>query len=155
MYKQYNTGTSTIEIFHANNTGVTHSFGVDGATHNASSLGRLILSNVDVTAETGNLIYTDLENQNYLYAEDSSGQRFTDKIVVEYENFKERLTQNINWVITGTVRQPDGYTDPSKVIVAPFDTDNDLVPDRPLQFAEFVDNNDLVYFEQLIAHLLS
>ena len=148
MYKQYNTGTLTTEIFHANSTGVTHSFGVGGATHNASSLGRLILSNVDVATQTGNLIYTDLENQNYLNATDSSGKIFLDKIVISYENFKDRLDKNIDWHITGTYKQPDGYTDPSKVIVSPYDTDDDLVPDRPLQFAEFVDSNDLAFFEQ-------
>jgi len=148
MYKQYNTGTGVVEIYHANSSGVTHSFGVNGASHNASSLGRLILANVDVATQSGNLVYTDLENQNYLDATDSSGKTFVDKIVISYENFKDRLDKNIDWHITGTYKEPDGYTDPSKVIVAPFDTDNDLVPDRPLQFSEFVDSNDLVFFEK-------
>jgi len=148
MYKQYNTGTATVEIFHANSSGVTHSFGVGGASHNASSLGRLILANVDVNTQSGNLVYTELQNQNYLNATDSSGKTFVDKIVVSYENYKDRLDRNIDWHIIGTYKEPDGFTDNSKVLVAPYDTDNDLVPDRPLQFSEFVDSNDLVFFEK-------
>ena len=149
-YKQLNTGTGVVEFYQANVGGTTKSFGVDGATYNASANGYLILDAANTVAETGTITRRDLDNNDYLLATDSTAVTSTDKIRLDYVNYKERLDRNIDWHIVDTFMEDDGYTDSSRVIIAPYDTDNDLVPDRPLQFYEFVDTDDLVYFEKYL-----
>ena len=58
------------------------------------------------------------------------------------------MTQPLIWEITDVYKYSDGYTDPSKVIVRPIDTDNDSVPDNPLQFTEFVNPSDIILYEK-------
>jgi len=148
VYKQLNSGTNQVEIYQANIDGNTYSYGVTGTLYNASAVGSLVFSDGNVSAESGNLIYANLDDNNYLYVTDSTGQRSVDSILIEYNDSTERLNDEIDWHIVGTIKQPDGYTDNSKAIVAPLDSDNDLVPDRPLQYDEFVGENNLVYFEE-------
>jgi hypothetical protein len=149
-YKQLNSGTGVVEFYQANNSGATKSFGTDGATYNASADGHLILTSSNTSTQSGTFLYEDLDNNNHLLAQDSTAVTSTDKIRLDYVNYKERLDTNIDWHIVDTVIEDDGYTDRSKVVVAPFDTDNDLIPDRPLQFYEFVDTDDLVYLEKYL-----
>ena len=60
---------------------------------------------------------------------------------------KEKLDNSVDWTVVEPVKYSDGYTDNRKVVVSPVDTDSDLVPNRPLQFREFVGPRDLVFFE--------
>ena len=164
-YKAYNPTTSQVEIYHGNtmvdgfsnaNSDV-YSYGTSGTTvpiaHGGSGTnyrGNVQLVEANLSAKTGTLQYGNLEDNNYLYATDITAVTSTDKIRVRYENYKQRLTENIDWHIVDTFKEADGYTDPSKVIVAPFDTDNDLVPDKPLQFKDFVGEEDLVFLENYL-----
>jgi hypothetical protein len=160
-YKAYNPSTSQIEIYHGNTMVIPsnansriYSYGISGTTvplaHGGAGTnyeGNIQLSSANTTAKTGTIIYGNLEDNNYLYASDVTAVTSTDKIKVRYENYKQRLVENIDWHIVDVFREADGYTDPSKVIVAPYDTDNDLVPDKPLQFKDFVGVEDLVFLE--------
>lgn len=147
MYKDYYPATGAVEIFQANTSGVTRSFGVDGLTYNGAAIGRIVFANADISAQTGNLIVTGNENNNYTYVVDSTLKRSQSSILLDYRNFNERLAQQIEWHVVDTFKYNDGYTDPRKMIISPIDTDGDLVPDRPLQFDEFVDNDDISLFE--------
>jgi hypothetical protein len=60
---------------------------------------------------------------------------------------KAQLDLPVEWDVVEVFKESDGYTDPRKVKVSPLDTDGDLVPDRPLQFEEFVGDSDIVLFE--------
>lgn len=143
-YRQYNSDGTGLEIFHGNTT--VYSYGTDGTTLNTSEIGRLSLADANVTAQTGNLIYSDLEDNVYHLSRDRFNL-FRDQLVVNYKNNKEKLAQPVVWEVTDVYKYDDGYTDPRKVIVAPLDTDNDLVPDRPLQFSEYVDANSIELYE--------
>jgi uncharacterized protein YbcV (DUF1398 family) len=158
-YKAYNPSTSSVEIYHGNsmiahaNSNV-HSYGTTGnvipLAHGGTGTnyeGNIQLTAANATAQTGSFDYSNLEDNNYLYATDITAITSTDKIKVRYENYKQRLTENIDWHIVDLFRESDGYTDPCKVIVSPYDTDNDLVPDKPLQFKDFVGDEDLVFLE--------
>lgn len=147
VYRDYNPGTNADEWYKANISGVTRSFGADGLTYNGAAIGRLVFSNGNVITQSGNLIITNMENNRYTYATDSTLKLSQDGILLDYKNFKERLDQNIHWDVTDTFKYTDGYTDNRKVIIAPVDSDSDLVPDRPLQFDEYVDTQDLLLFE--------
>jgi hypothetical protein len=146
IYRDLNTTTGQFEIFQANAGGVTKSFGIDGITYNGTD-GRIILSDLDTVTGSGNLVITKMFENNYTYVFDSTGRASQDKLVVRYRNNKNKLDQNIDWNIVSPIKFNDGYTDNRKVVVAAVDTDNDLVPDRPLQFREFVSERDLVFFE--------
>ena len=160
-YKAYNPSTTQLEIYHGNTMAVPgnansriYSYGVSGNTvplaHGGTGTdyeGNVQLIAANLTAQSGTIEYGDLEDNNYLYATDITAVTSTDKIKVRYENYKQRLKENIDWHIVDLFREDDGYTDPSKVIVAPYDTDNDLVPDKPLQFNDFVGVEDLVFLE--------
>ncbi len=88
------------------------------------------------------------EEENDLhFSKDRTATFSQDKLEVYYENNKEKLDQEITWEVLETYKETDGYTDPRKVRVAPISSNGDLVPDRPLQFEEFVDSTDEVYFE--------
>jgi len=138
-YKDYNFSTNLFENFEATTSGTTGVISGDS--------GRILLANANLSAQTGNLIITNMFNNRYTFAFDGSGQATQDKIVVKYKNSKDQLDQQIDWNIVAPVKYPDGYTDNRKVVVSPIDVDGDLVPDRPLQFREFVDENDLIFFE--------
>jgi hypothetical protein len=147
VYKDYNTVTGNFEIYQANSSGVTHSFGTDGTTYNAASLGRLILTAANTTSQSGNLVITGMDDNNYTYVIDGTGLPSRDQVVVTYKTDKRKLDQDVSWMVVSPVKYNDGYTDNRKVIVTALDTDGDLVPDRPLQFNEIVGDGDLVFFE--------
>jgi hypothetical protein len=136
-------GTEAL-VFHGN--AVAYSYGTTGTVLDTSIEGRLFLANANVAAQTGNLIYSSLEDNVYHLAGDRFDQ-YRDQLVVTYTANKERLTQPIDWQVVDVYKYADGYTDPRKVIVAPIDSDGDLVPDRPLQFSEYVDSNDIQVYE--------
>lgn len=147
IYRDYYPATGNIEIFQANSSGTTKSFGVNGAIYNASSTGRLILANASISAQTGNLIITNMDDNNYSYVYDSASNLSQDKLVVRYRSNKTKLDQDVVWNAIQPVKYSDGYTDNRKIIVSAVDTDGDLVPDRPLQFTELVSTADLIFFE--------
>ena len=125
------------------------SWGTDGTSQDSSpSLGRLFLKSYDTVTGVGKLSYTRVQNGDYHFSRDGSANPpYRDKLVIHYENSKEKLDKPIEWEVVDSFKESDGYTESSKVIVAPLDTDNDLVPDRPIQFLEYVDSSDYVYFE--------
>ena len=124
------------------------SYGSDGSTLDSAVSGRLVLKDYDTVKETGNLEYQRVQYGDYHYSKDGSSNPVSnDKFTIYYETSQDKLDRPIEWDIVDTYRETDGYTDARKVKVAPMDTDGDLVPDRPTQFAEYVDTNDLVFFE--------
>ena len=135
------------EIFKALVDDTTYSYGLDGTTLDTGTEGRLKFVSWDTVTKTGVLEYTRLEINDYHYSKDKSGAFSTDKINVTYINNKDKLDENIVWEVVDVFKEPDGYTDPRKVIVAPLDSDSDLVPDRPRQFEEYVGTNDRILFE--------
>jgi hypothetical protein len=140
-----NDGTSLI-VFSGNAN--CFSYGTTGLSSvDTSVTGRLFLANANVTAQTGNLIYSDLQLNRYHYSTDRTSAVSSDKILVDYVQNKERLDQEIEWEISDVYKYNDGYVDPRKVIVAPIDSDGDMVPDRPLQFKEYVYDNNIQIFE--------
>ena len=145
-YKQENLNTGFVEFYRGNAS--IHSYGVSGSSANTSATGRIILENANATAQTGRLIYTGLQNSTgQLHASDSSTNFSVDKLNVIYLNDKEKLSKDIKWTISDTFKEADGYVDPRKVKVAPIDSDEDLVPDEPLQYDDFVSPQSLVFFE--------
>jgi len=146
VYRDYSTGNSRDETFRANVTLGTYSYGPTD-TANTGQTGRILLANANVAAETGNLIITNMFANKYTNASDATGQITQDRIVVNYKNSKEKLNASIDWNVVEPVKYNDGYTDNRKVVVAPVDTDGDLVPNKPLQFRDFVGPKDLVFFE--------
>lgn len=138
-------GTSTL-IFSGNAN--CYSYGTTGlSTVDTNVTGRLYLSNANVTAQTGNLVYSSLQFNQYHNSADRTSAVSKDKIIVDYVQNKERLDQEILWEVVDVYKYNDGYTDPRKVIVAPVDSDSDLVPDRPLQFKEYVYDTNIQVFE--------
>jgi len=123
------------------------SYGVDGSTIDTSAEGKLFLIDYDVSTQTGNLEYRNIQTETLHSSTDVTGQVSSDKLVVTYFVNRSNLTESITWEIADVYTEADGFTDARKVRVAPFDTDSDLVPDRPRQFAEFVGERDLVLFE--------
>ena len=144
-YKHLNPDSNAVEIYHGNASIFT--YGTDGASANASANGIITLSSANATAGTGTLTYTRLDTNNYLYASDITGAKSSDRILVEYKLDKSQLDDDIVWEVVDSFQYDDGYTDPRKVKVVPIDTDNDLVPDRPLQFNEFAEETDFVIYE--------
>ena len=145
LYRDFNPVSGLFETYVANTTG-TYSYGVTGSS-NSGVAGRILLADANTVTQTGNLIITEMFENNYTYAFDSSGQATQDKIVVKYKNSKDQLDENIDWNVVAPVKYPDGYTDNRKVIVSAVDADGDLVPNKPLQFRDFVDETDLIFFE--------
>jgi len=143
-YKQYNNNTGLTEIYHGNASIFT--YGINGASGNASEIGRTFLSNANATAQTGRLTYNQLDDNYHLFATDTTGAISRDKILVEYKSAKDRLDTDIVYEIRDVFKYSDGYTDNRKVKVAPVDSDSDLVPDKPFQFNEFVSSTDLIIF---------
>ena len=125
------------------------SWGSAGTSQDSSpDLGRMFLKSYDTVTGVGKLSYTRVQNGDYHFSRDGSANPpYRDKLVIHYENSKEKLDKPIEWEVVDNFKESDGYTENSKVIVAPIDSDNDLVPDRPIQFLEYVDGTDYVYFE--------
>jgi hypothetical protein len=140
-----NAGTSLL-VFSGNAN--CYSYGTTGFSNVDTSVsGRLFLANANVAAQTGNLIYNDLQLNRYHYSTDRTSAVSSDKILVDYVQNKERLDREIEWEISDVYKYNDGYVDPRKVIVAPIDSDSDMVPDRPLQFKEYVYDKNIQIFE--------
>jgi hypothetical protein len=140
-----NAGTSLL-VFSGNAN--CYSYGTTGLSNVDTSVsGRLFLANANVAAQTGNLIYNDLQLNRYHYSTDRTSAVSSDKILVDYVQNKERLDREIEWEISDVYKYNDGYVDPRKVIVAPIDSDSDMVPDRPLQFKEYVYDKNIQIFE--------
>lgn len=149
MYKQLqeNGGLSTEQFVQALLGATLPQATVSSGTAIPDNFGRLLFTKWDPVTRTGVLRYTELQNSDYLYLTDSTGNISADKLSVYYENNRDKLTRPIVWDVVDVFKEADGYIDPRKIKVAPIDTDGDLVPDYPLQFAEFVDKTDLVFFE--------
>ena len=130
-----------------NASGAT-SFGDSGLVEDVFTPGRLLFKTYDRATGRGVLEYVRIQNNDFHFSSDGSANPVSkDKFTVHYENTREKLEQPIYWEISDNYREADGYTDGRKVKVVPYDSDNDQVPDRPLQFKEYVDATDLVFFE--------
>lgn len=134
-------------IFRANVGQTPHSYGVDGTSPDDSISGRLKLISYDPTTKTGVLQYNKVQHHDLVDMKDKSGYTSKDKINVKYKTSKDKLDAPIKWEISDIYRESDGYTNPAKIKVSPVDTDNDGVPDKPRQFAEYVGETQLVLFE--------
>jgi len=149
-YRQIPTGSTygTEEIFVAKvGQSSAYSWGVNGSMENTSVTGRLTLLDYDATKQAGNLLYSNIQENDMHWSKDGSGIISQDKLNITYLTNKSNLEQPVKWHVTDVYRESDGYTDPRKVKVAPYDSDSDLVPDDPRQFAKFVGVNDLILFE--------
>lgn len=145
-YRLFSDDGTSLLVFSGNTN--CYSYGTTGLDSvDTSVTGRLYLANANVTAQTGNLIYSGLQLNKYHYSIDRTSAVSKDKIIIDYIQNKERLDQEIVWEVSDVYKYNDGYTDPRKVIVAPIDTDNDMVPDRPLQFSEYVYSDNIQLFE--------
>lgn len=144
-----NASLSTEHIFVGEVGQPAYSYGQDPQLPNKDTnvTGKLTLLDYDNVTGTGNLLYTDIVDETLHYSADSSDIVSQDKLKVTYVSNKSTLAQPIKWQIADVFVESDGYTDPRKVRVAPVDTDGDMVPDRPRQFAEYVGENSLVLFE--------
>lgn len=123
------------------------SYGDDGSLEDPSTRGRLWFTEWDSSTRQGKLEYRELDRQTFHASADRTGRVSRDRLIVNYTENLERLRLPIQWQIADVYQEPDGYVDARKVKVSPFDTDGDLVPDRPGQFSEYVANQDLVLFE--------
>ena len=145
-YKQENTSTGKVEYFSGNSA--IYTYGESGSALDVGTTGRITLTNANATAQTGTLTYLNTQNATgFLHASDSSSNFSVDKFKVLYLNDKEKLDEDIKWTIVDTFKEADGYCDPRKVKVAPIDSNEDLVPDKPLQYDDFVSPQSLVFFE--------
>jgi hypothetical protein len=134
-------------IFKALVNSTAYSYGASGQAEDIEEQGRLKFISWDSLTKTGVLEYTKTNLVDYHYSRDVSGEFSSDKILVTYLTNNEKLDEVIDWEVIDVYRAPDGYTDPRKVKVVPRDVDGDLIPERPLQFHEYVGINDLVLFE--------
>jgi hypothetical protein len=136
------------QIFVGNVGQPAYSYGTDGAAIAVPNVeGRLELESYDTVTQTGVLVYKDLQDNDLHSSKDRTGITSMDKLDILYTSNKSYITEPIHWYISDVYREADGYTDPRKVKVAPLDTDGDLVPDKPRQFADFVGLRDLILFE--------
>jgi len=149
IYRQLPTGSSPGNevIFVAELGEPAISFGVDGGTPDANTVGRLKFLEWNAITKQGLLEYQNLDGKTFHASADLSGRVSRDRLVVNYTENLERLREPVQWQIADVYQEPDGYIDARKVKVSAFDTDGDLVPDRPLQFSEYVAKQDLVLFE--------
>lgn len=137
----------TPEIYVAPLGGTTYSYGVAGDTLDVDKIGNIQFTEYDPVTKRGVFKYVNLQNNELHHTPDSTGVVSSDKLQVFYKVNRDKMDRPIYWDVIDVVREEDGYTDPRKVKVAPFDSDNDLVPDRPVQFNEYVGFHDLVLFE--------
>ena len=147
-YKQFNDEGTELLIYHGGTDGA-YSFGSTGITDNSVGSGingRLTIREADFATQTGVLRYSRL-SENIYHASSDASSFHSDKLIINYNINKDYLDYPIEWTVSDVFKYPDGYTDASKVVVAPKDSDGDGVPDRPLQFNEYVDDSSLVLFE--------
>ena len=134
-------------VFRANVGGTPHSYGTDGNSPDDTVIGRLKFISYNTSTKTGVLQYQDIQLNDLHYSADRTGAISKDKLVVKYITSKSKLDVPVKWEISDVYRETDGFTNPHKVKVSPVDTDGDLVPDKPRQFAEYVGDGQLVCFE--------
>lgn len=146
-YRQFSDDGSSLLIFSGNS--VCYSYGTTGdpGDLDTSTVGRMYITSANKLTQTGNIVYGGLQLNQYHYSTDRTSAISKDKIIIDYIQNKERLDQEIVWEISDVFKYNDGYTDPRKVIVAPVDSDSDMVPDRPLQFKEYVYDTNIQVFE--------
>jgi hypothetical protein len=123
------------------------SWGSDGLLEDPTTLGRLYFTAYDSGTGEGTLEYRDIQLNDLHSSADRTARVYQDQFSVYYLHNNARLELPLDWQVTDVFTETDGYTDPRKVKVSPIDTDGDLVPDRPLQFSEYVGPRDLVLFE--------
>lgn len=138
-YKAYNPVDDTTDVFLGNAAPVSQS--------NANVTGPISIVDWNSSTGQGNLLITGLADNHYLYATDRE-RLAQDELQITYVTDTARLDRPVVWRINDTFTYSDGYTDASKAVVAPIDTNGDLVPDRPLQYSEYVDSTDIVIFER-------
>ena len=149
VYRDYNDGTDTYEVYRANvagGTSTTISYGINNNAANTSALGRVDLVDANLITQTGNIRIKNWNLNGHTYVRDSVGLS-QDEIIVTYDYDSDKLDREIDWTIISPVKYNDGFTDNKKVVVKPLDSDNDLVPDYPLQFRDFVARKDLIFFD--------
>lgn len=137
-------------FFHGGNTALSYGADVSGIPTPLNEIGRLSVLDGDPITQTGNLLYS-ISAQNKYHVLAPNPQTTTgvsqDKLVITYVNNREKLDRPVVWEVVDVYKYADGYSDPRKVIVAPLDTDGDLVPDRPLQFNELANVDDIYLYE--------
>ena len=144
VYRDLNPDTDQFEVYHAN-TSITISYGPSDNAPNVNAIGRVKLIDANVSAQTGNIKITEWNNNRHTYVRDAAGLS-RDQLLLNYKVDKEKLDNEIKWTVIAPVKYSDGFTDNRKVVVKPFDSDGDLVPDKPLQFDEFVSPDAFVFF---------
>ena len=75
------------------------------------------------------------------------GFKSKDRLDIIYKNARETLVQPLRFEVVDPYKYNDGYADPSKLVVAPLDSDFDGFPDNPSLFDDFVASTDFVFFE--------
>lgn len=75
------------------------------------------------------------------------GFKSKDRLDIIYRNARETLVEPLQFEVVDPYKYNDGYADPSKLIVAPLDSDYDGFPDNPSLFDDFVASTDFVFFE--------
>ena len=140
-------GDGSEVVFKAELGGTPVSWGVDGSFEDTGTTGRLFFTAYNSLTGEGTLEYRNIQYNDLHASADRTAAVYRDKLSVYYLHNNANLALPIEWDIIDVFKESDGYTDPRKVKVAPLDTDGDLVPDRPLQFFEYVGPRDLVLFE--------
>lgn len=134
-------------IFKAPLGGTPVSWGVSGTVEDTSIEGRLYFTEYNEDTGEGTLVYKEIQDHDLFRCQNAEGVFSADSVIVQYRNNKEKLDRPIKWEIADIYKEPDGYVDSRKVRVAPIDLDDDMVPDYPTQFSDYVGKNDLVLFE--------
>ena len=105
-----------------------------------------LLANSNVTTQTGNLI-VNLNARHHYAIDNTTRNNRSDTVSIKYVNDNSRLEAPIVYSAIGNFSYPDGYTDPKKVKVTPVNTASSDSPDNPIQFEQFVGEDDIVLFE--------
>lgn len=145
-YRQFDDDGIELLIFHGGVDGV-FSYGPNGTVFDANARGRIQVIESNPADQSGTLTYSKLNYNVYHSSIDVTGMRSEDKLSLTYDISSSQLDESLVWNIHDTYEYADGYIDPSKVSVSPVDTDGDMVPDRPLQFSEYVGDQDVLLFE--------
>lgn len=147
VYRQRPKNSSVELVFKAELEGNPVSWGVDGLLEDTTTLGNMYFTEYNSLTGEGTLEYRNIQFNDLHSSADITGTVYRDKLSVYYLHNNASLELPVEWDIIDVFKETDGYTDPRKVRVSPKDTDGDLVPDRPLQFSEYVGPRDLVLFE--------
>ena len=130
-YVKWDIGSSSYKTYQGNAT--TTSYEV-GAYSNEGHIDLLSKSSIKISD------FDTLTNR-------WQGFRHKDRLDVIYRNSKETLDEPLQFEVVDPYKYNDGYSDPSKMIVAPLDSNYDGFPDNPSLFDDFVASTDFVFFE--------